>query len=135
MNIMVPGVHAPVNNVAATPEKAVSESITADFVLTPFADEFQGIGCLPGEYSISLHRDVGPVVHPCRVPVPKKDAMKAELKNLASNQISSPATEPTNWVSSVLAMPKKDGLIHVCLDPKDFNSAIKAFTLPPTYSG
>lgn len=30
MNIMVPGIHAPVNNVAATPEKAVSESITAE---------------------------------------------------------------------------------------------------------
>ena len=90
-------------------------------MLRPFADVFQGIGCLPGGYSISLHRDVSPVVHPPRrVPVPKKDAMNTELENLVSNQIIAPVTEPTNWVSSVLAVPKKDGSIRVCLDPKDF---------------
>ena len=72
VKIMVPGVHAPVNNVAATPEKAVSESIISDPVLSPFADVFHGIGCLPGEYSISLDRNVSPVVHPPRrVPVPE----------------------------------------------------------------
>ena len=81
IKIMVPGVHAPVNNVAATPEKAVSESIISDPVLSPFADVFHGIGRLPGEYSISLDRNVSPVVHPpLRVHVPKKDAMKAELE-------------------------------------------------------
>ena len=120
IKIMVPGVHAPVNNVAATPEKAVSESIFSDPVLSPFADVFHGIGCLPGEYSISLDRNVSPVVHPPRrVPVPKKDAMKAELENLVSNQVIAPVTKPTNWVSCVFAVPKKDGSIRVCLDPKD----------------
>ncbi|PFX22030.1 Retrovirus-related Pol polyprotein [Stylophora pistillata] len=101
VKIMVPGVHAPVNNVVATPKKAaVSESITTDSVVRPFADVFQGIGCLPGGYSISLHRDVSPVVHPLRrVPVPKKDAMKAELENLVSNQIIAPVTEPTKAVT------------------------------------
>ena len=106
IKIMVPGVHAPVNNVAATPEKAVSESIISDPVLSPFADVFHGIGCLPGEYSISLDRNVSPVVHPpLRVPVPEKDAMKAELEKLVSNHIIAPVTEPTKWVSSVLAVP------------------------------
>ncbi|PFX16000.1 hypothetical protein AWC38_SpisGene19760 [Stylophora pistillata] len=41
VKIMVPGFHAPINNVVATPEKAVSESITTDSVLKPFADVFQ----------------------------------------------------------------------------------------------
>ena len=131
IKIMVPGVHAPVTSVAATPEKAVSESIITDPVLSPFADVFHGIGCLPGEYSMSLDGNVGPVVHPPRrVPVPKRDAMKAELENLVSNQIIAPVTEPTNWVSSVLAVPKKDGSIRVCLDPKDLNTAIKRSHYP-----
>ena len=131
VKIMVPDVHAPVNNVAATPAKAVSESIISDPVLSPFADVFHGIGFLPGEYSISLDRNVSPVVRPpCRVPVPKKDGMKAELENLVSNQVIAHVTEPTNWVSSVLAVPKKDGSIRVCLDSKNLNTAIKRSHYP-----
>ncbi|XP_022807246.1 uncharacterized protein LOC111344293 [Stylophora pistillata] len=57
VKIMVPGIYAPVNKVVATPKKAVSESITTDSVLRSLADVFQGICCLPGEYSISLQRD------------------------------------------------------------------------------
>ena len=126
IKIMVPGVHTSVTNVAATPNEALSESFTTDPVLSPFADAFQGIGCLPGEHSTSLDGDVNPVVHPPRrVPVPKKDAMKAALEKLVSNQIIASVTEPTDWVSSVLAVPKRDGSIRVFLDPKDLNTAIK----------
>ena len=32
------------------------------------------------------------------------------------NQIIAPVTEPTDWVSSVLAVPKKDGSVRICLD-------------------
>ena len=66
VKIMVPGVDTPVNNVVAAPkiESAVSENVTNDPVLSPFADVFQGIGCLPGEYNIQLNKDVQPVVHP-----------------------------------------------------------------------
>jgi len=66
VKIMVPGVDTSVNNVVSAPkiEQAVSENITKDPVLSPFADVFQGIGCLPGEYNIELNKDVQPVVHP-----------------------------------------------------------------------
>ena len=78
-----------------------------------------------------MDRNVSPVVNlPRRVPVPAKDAMKTELENLVSTQIIAPVTEPTNWVSSVLAVPKKDGSIRVCLDPKDLNTAIKRSNYP-----
>ncbi|KAL9953685.1 hypothetical protein ACROYT_G041138 [Oculina patagonica] len=39
-------------------------------------------------------------------------------------------TEPTDWVSSVLAVPKKDGSVRICLDPKDLNTAIKRSRYP-----
>ena len=91
VKIMVPGVDTLVNSVAATPEKPASESVTTDHVFSPFADVFQGLGCLPGEYSILLDKHVNPVVHPPRrVPVPKKNAMKAELEKLVSDQIIAP---------------------------------------------
>ena len=133
VKIMVPGVDTPVNNVVAAPkiESAVSENVTKDPVLSPFADVFQGIGCLPGEYSIELNKDVQPVVHPPRrVPVPKKEAMKTELDKMVADKIVTPATEPTDWVSSVLVVPKKDGSVRICLDPKDLNTAIKRSHYP-----
>ena len=84
---------------------------------------FQGIGSLPGEYNIQLNKDVLPVVHPPRrVPVPKKEAMKTELDKMVAYKIIIPVTEPPYWVSSVLAVPKKDGSVRICLDPKDLNT-------------
>ena len=133
VKIMVPGVDTSVNNVVAAPKKesAVSENVTKDPLLILFADVFQGIGCLPGEYSIELSKDVQPVVHPPRrVPVPKKEAMKAELDRMVADKIVTPVTEPTDWVSSVLAVPKKDGSVRICLDPKDLNTAIKRSHYP-----
>ena len=64
------------NNVVAAPkiESAVSENVTKDPVLSPFADVFQGIGCLPREYSIELNKDVQPVVHPPPPPHEEKSA-------------------------------------------------------------
>jgi len=60
-------------------------------------------------------------------PVPKKEAMKTELTRWLLDKIitCTSVTEPTDWVSSVLAVPKKDGSVRICLDPKDLNTAIK----------
>ena len=74
----VPGVSTPVNNIVAVPkiESVVSEDVTKDSVLSSFADVFQGIGCLAGEYNIQLNKDVLPVVHP-----PAKSACSQEGSN------------------------------------------------------
>ena len=37
--------------------------------------------------------------------------------------------EPTEWVSSLLGVEKKDGSLRVCLDPKDLNRAIRENTM------
>ena len=39
------------------------------------------------------------------MPVPKKEAMKTELDQMVADEIVTPVTEPTDWVSSVLAVP------------------------------
>ena len=36
-----------------------------------------------------------------------------------------PVTEPTPWISSMVAVPKSDGRLRICLDPKDLNQAIQ----------
>ena len=56
--------------------------------------------------------------------------MKTELDKMVADKIVTPVTEPTAWVSSVLVVPKKDGSVRICLDPKDLNTAIKRSHYP-----
>ena len=42
-----------------------------------------------------------------------------------------PVREPTEWVSQMVAA-KKDGHIHICVDPKDLNKALKGLHYPMT---
>ena len=43
-------------------------------------------------------------------------------------------TEPTDWVSSLVVVKKKNGKIRVCIDPKDLNNNLKRSHYPlPTF--
>ena len=58
--------------------------------------------------------------------------MRKELEKIVAEKIIAPVTEPTYWVSSVLAFPKRYGSVPICLDPKDLNNTIKRshYSLP-----
>ena len=93
----------------------------------------EGVGCLKGEYRIQLDPQQTPVQHPPRrVPVALRDRLKATLDDLERDGILATVTEPTEWVSSLVIVPKKDGRLRLCLDPKDLNKAIlrEHFPLP-----
>ena len=38
--------------------------------------------------------------------------------------IIAPVTAPTPWVSSLVVLPKKNGMLRLCLDPKDLHKAV-----------
>ena len=81
-----------------------------------------GIGCLKGEYHIRLDPQCTPVQHaPRRVPVALRDRLKKTLDQLVERDILAPVTEPTPWISSMVAVPKNDRRLQICLDPKDLN--------------
>ena len=44
---------------------------------------------------------------------------------MVEQDIIAPVTTPTPWVSFLVVVPKKDGKIKLCLDPKDLNQAIQ----------
>ena len=91
-----------------------------------YSDVFDGIGQLPGECEIYLRPNATPVVHPPRrVPVALRDKLKAELDRMERDQEISKVNEPTDWVNSLVIVEKPNGSLHVCLDPKDLNDAIK----------
>ena len=39
--------------------------------------------------------------------------------------IIAPVTAPTPWDSSLVAVPKKNGMLRLCLDPEDLNKAVQ----------
>ena len=62
-------------------------------------------------------------------------AMRARLKDsldeLQAQQIVTPVTQRTQWISSLVVVPKKDSNnLRICLDPKDLNRAIQRENYP-----
>ncbi len=91
-----------------------------------YPDRFTGIGKLPGLCKLTLKDDAKPVIHPPRrVPIQLKDKIKAELDRMVSLDVIRPITEPTKWVSNITYVPKQDGSVRICLDPKDLNAALR----------
>ena len=90
-----------------------------------YADVFQGLGTLLGQYHIEIDRDVNPIVHgPPRVPMALRDKLKHELHEMVNDDIIAPVSEPTEWVSSLLFV-SKPGKLRITMDPRDLNRAIK----------
>ena len=86
----------------------------------------KGVGLLEGQYHIRLDPSVTPVQHPPRrVPVPLRDVLQRTLIDLTRQGIITPVQEPTPWISSMVAVPKKNGTLRICLDPQDLNKAIQ----------
>ena len=84
-----------------------------------------GVGLLKGTYHIRLDTSVDPVQHaPRRVPVPLRECLKETLDTLVQEDILAQVEQPTPWISSMVIVPKKDGSLRICLDPKDLNKAI-----------
>lgn len=86
----------------------------------------EGVGILKGEYHIRLRTDAVPTQHsPRRVPVALRDSLKGTLDDLVKRQIITPVTEPTPWINSIVVVPKKNGTLRICLDPRDLNRYIQ----------
>lgn len=86
---------------------------------------FEGLGCIPGLCHISVREEVSPKVDaPRKVPFALYNKLKKELQNMEDMQVIVKVTEPTEWVSSLLLVEKKNGKLRVCLDPRNLNEAI-----------
>ncbi|KAL0867464.1 hypothetical protein ABMA27_008251 [Loxostege sticticalis] len=117
--------------------RVMSISVTAPTDLPPFLslyeDVFNGIGCLPGQYSITLKDDAEPVIHaPRKLPFAIRDDVRKKLLEMESQKIIEKVEGPSEWVSSITVVKKANGDLRICLDPKELNNAIKRehFRLP-----
>ena len=99
-----------------------SKSLTKEQVKELFPDVFdEGLGLLEGEYHIRLNDSTKPVQH---APQRGQVALHNKIKETLSAKVIQPVSKPTPWMSSMLAVPKKNGKIRICIDPKDLNKAI-----------
>lgn len=110
-----------------------NEDTDYDELMKEYKDLFQGLGCLPGEHTIQVDKSVPPVINPCRkVPFALQKPMKEELDRMERLGVIERIDEPTDWVSSLVIVNKKNGKPRVCMDPRNLNRAIKRehFKLP-----
>ena len=101
--------------------------LTREMIIEMHPDVFgAGVGLLEGEYHIRIDPQVDAVQHaPRRVPVAVREHLQTTLEELVQQDIITPVTQPTPWISSLVVIPKKDGRLRLCLDPQDLNRAIQ----------
>ena len=108
---------------ATTSDKAVQK------IVNKYPEVFTGIGKLKG-HSLALNIDpeVIPQAQPQRrIPYHIRDKVEKAVKDLENDGIIEPVpdTQPTPWISPIVAVPKKDGSVRICVDMRMANMAIK----------
>ena len=105
--------------------------VTKESPLEQYTQVFEGIGCMPGNYHLTIDSSVKPVVHPPRkIPLSIKGKVVSELQRLTELEIIEPVSKPTQWVSCMVTAPKSTGDMRICIDPKDLNSALQRSHFP-----
>ena len=60
-----------------------------------------------------------------RIPIPLKPKVKAELKRMEEAGIIEKVTEPTDWCSPIVVVPKANGAVRICVDLRQLNREVK----------
>ena len=107
--------------------KTHSLPTTKEYILHEYADDFKGVGTLPGApYHIKLKDSYKLVQHsPRSGPLGMQSAYKAELDRLVREGIITEVHEHTEWINSIVPVMQEDSSLRLCLDPKDLNKVIK----------
>jgi hypothetical protein len=102
-----------------------AEPVTMAHIQQGYKDVFSGLGQFEKEYEIKVKEGVEGVRElPRRVPYALQPRLKNTLDKLKEQNVIADVEQPTEWVSSLVVVEKKDGSLRLCLDPKSLNSAI-----------
>ena len=107
--------------------KSMRDPITQEALIKKYPEVFSdGVGKLAGEYHIRIDSTMDPVQHaPLHVPVALRAKVQEALENREKQEIIIPVTSPTAWISSMVTIPKKNGKLRICLDPRDLNRVVQ----------
>lgn len=104
----------------------VSDIKLPNGILEKYAIVFEGLGCFPTTYKIEVDDRITPKISPIRrVAYSLTEKLKRKLDDLEKQGIIRKVEKPTEWVSSLVIVEKKNGDLRLCLNPKYLNEAIK----------
>ena len=97
--------------------------------LKKYDSVFCGVGKLKGhEVKLNIDSEVIPQAQALRrIPFHIREKVKCAIKDLEEQGIIEPVpdSQPTPWISPIVAVPKKDGNVRICVDMRMANRAIK----------
>ena len=106
----------------------VKTSSNAESIATEFADRFEGLGKLSKvQVQIHLNPDVTPVIQPHRrIPFHLHQKVKDELQHLEDMDVIARVTQPTSWLSPLVAAPKPNNAdaVRLGVDMRSVNKAV-----------
>ena len=101
-----------------------------------FPELFIGLGRMKIVYTIRLQENAQPfaISTPRRLPIPMKEKNQEELKKLEKLDIIRPVETPTDWCAPIVAVPKSNGKVRLCIDITKLNESVhrENFPLPTT---
>ena len=88
---------------------------------------FKGLGKLDGKYNIELKDNAVPyaVNTPRRIALPLLPKVKDKLMELEQQGVISKVDQPTDWCAPIVAVPKSNGDVRVCVDLTKLNDQVK----------
>lgn len=104
--------------------------------LEAISDVFGDFGLLKNcePIKIKLKADAVPysLAAPRRIAEPLLKPVQEELERMQANDIIAPITEPTDWCSPMVPVPKKSGQVRICVDLTRLNRSVQRelFFLP-----
>ena len=102
-----------------------SKGLTLDGITHNFAAVFTGRGLYQEKYHITLKKDAKPVIQqPRHIAYALRPKLKEVLDGLSKDGIIADVDCPTEWISNLVVVEKKDKSLRLCLDPKPLNAAI-----------
>ena len=101
-------------------------AFTEQYIKQEYVEVFKGVGQYEKTYHIQLDDKVEGVIQPPRrIPYATQPKLKKALDELKGRNIIADVDKPTEWVSNIVIVEKKNGSLRLCLDPKPLNWAIK----------
>ena len=86
---------------------------------------FMGLGCLQDPYTIQLADEPYCQYTARNVPLPLRPRVEAELTRMEQLGVIRKVTEPTDWCVAMVAVPKANGSVRICVDLKPLNESVR----------
>ena len=112
---------------ACLPHNLIKLMVDEVAVHKDFPQLFHGLGKLKMQHHINLRDDSRPIClyAPLKVPHPLLPRVEEELRRMEQQEVISKVTQPTDWCSGMVVVPKTDGRVRICVDLAHLNKAVK----------